>query len=95
MTLQLLQAEVSPAPVLNKLMSRYGLSRRQAYRYLELAREATAPVPVPEEQRVFSVKLSRRLIAQVRHQAKRERCALNQWVDRVLRQALKPQAPHG
>ncbi len=94
-TLQLLQTGASPAQVLTKLMARYGLSRRQAYRYLGLARQVTGPVPVPEEQRVFSVKLSRRLIVQVRQKAQREHCALNQWVDQALRQALEPEAGHG
>jgi uncharacterized protein YjiS (DUF1127 family) len=95
LTLQILQAEPSPAQVLAKLMVRSGLSRRQAYRYLELARQAEGPVPIPEEQTVFSVKVSRRLIAQVRQRARRERCALNQWVDRALRQALPAEAIHG
>ena len=94
-TLQLLQAEASPADVLAKLRARYGLSRRQAYRYLDLARQAQGPVPVPEEQTVFSVKLSRRLIAQVRRQAQQEHCALNQWVDQALRQSLQHQRGHG
>ena len=94
-TLQLLQDEASPAQVLGKLMACYGLSRRQAYRYLELARQAQGPVPIPEEQTVFSVKLSRRLIGQIRQQAQREHCALNQWVDQALRQSLQQQGSHG
>jgi len=95
-TIQLLRTEASPARLLTKLMARYGLSRRQAYRYLDLARHASGPVPVPEEQMVFSVKLSRRLIAQVRQRARRQDCALNQWVDQALRQSLEPKAAvHG
>jgi predicted HicB family RNase H-like nuclease len=42
---------------------------------------------------VFSVKLPVRLIAQVRQRARREHCALNQWVDQALRQSL--QIGHG
>lgn len=89
-TLSLLQQRVAPSKILEQLVGRYGLSRRQAYRYLHQARQSALPLPVPEEKAVFTVKLPRRLIHQVRRRAQAERRSISSWVEGALQQALSP-----
>ena len=76
-------------------MAHYGLSRRQAYRYLQQAQNARGPLAVPEAKKVFTVKLSISLIRQVRQQARREGGAISQWVESALRRSLKLRQGHG
>jgi predicted HicB family RNase H-like nuclease len=94
-TLTLLKRSASSSEVLARLVARYGLSRRQAYRYLQQAQQAPGPLPVPDEKTVFTVKLSRQLIAQVRRQARRQRCSISSWVDQALRRWLTHSKKHG
>jgi predicted DNA-binding transcriptional regulator YafY len=60
------------------------ISPRQAYRYLEEARQLTGPVPVGDEKIAFTVKLSRGLVAQVRSYARTKRLSLSELVSRAL-----------
>ena len=56
--------------VVVELMARYGLSRRQAYRYVREAQDRSEPVAIPERKSVFTVKLPASLIAGVRRRAR-------------------------
>lgn len=94
-TIQLLEQRTSAAQVLAQLVARHGLSRRQAYRYLQQARQATSPLAVPEKKGVFTVKLPGSLIARVRRQARRERGSISAWVEQALRVALEQPQSHG
>ena len=94
-TISLLEQGSSPAEVLAKLVARYGLSRRQAYRYLQQAQQAGSPMPIPEVKSVFTVKLPRRLIAQVRQRARQQRCSISSWVEQTLRVGLDQPTSHG
>ncbi len=94
-TLSLLQQRTSTSEVLEGLVARYGLSRRQAYRYLQQAQQTASPLPVPEPKAVFTVKLARSLILKVRRQARRQRCSISLWVDRALRLGLEHTEGHG
>lgn len=94
-TVSLLKQKASPSEVLSWLIGHYGLSRRQAYRYLQQAQNAHGPLAVPEAKRVFTVKLSVSLIRQVRQQARREGGAISQWVELALRRSLKLRQGHG
>jgi len=42
---------------LSRIMDRFGVSRRQAYRYIEEALSIKQTVPVPERKVVFTVKV--------------------------------------
>lgn len=86
---ELLQARSSPAQTRRILVCRYGVSQRQAYRYLQQARQARAPVAVPQPEVGFSVKLPQPLVAQLHRQARAQGCALKVWVDRALQRALE------
>jgi predicted HicB family RNase H-like nuclease len=95
LTISLLEQSNSPAEVLAKIIARYGLSRRQAYRYLQQAQQADAHLPVPEAKRVFTVKLPQSLIARVRKQARQQRCSISLWVEQALQVALSKPRSHG
>jgi predicted HicB family RNase H-like nuclease len=95
LTLSLLRQQTSPSEVLEALITRYGLSRRQAYRYLQQAHQAASPLPIPEVKGVFTVKLPRSLILKVRQQARQQRCSISLWVERALRLELGHTKGHG
>jgi len=95
LTLSLLEGRTSPTEVLENLIARYGLSRRQAYRYLRQAQQAASPLPVPEAKSVFTVKLPKSLIAAVRKQARGQRCSIGLWVEGALREQLDRAKGHG
>lgn len=67
--LALIQKGLSLAAVATRLLRTYGVSRRQAYRYINEAQKAEAPVSVPEEKGVLTVKLPVSLIRRLRKQA--------------------------
>lgn len=90
-----LQAHGSLAQVLRKLRRAYGLSQRQAYRYVQQAQQMQEPWPVPEASAVLSVKLSRGLIELVRSQARAQGCTLQSWMDQTLRRAVCPSEDYG
>lgn len=94
-TVSLLKLKTSAPEVLSWLVAHYGISRRQAYRYLQQAQTAGAPLPVPEAKGVFTVKLPVSLIRQVRQQARRERGGISQWVEASLRRSLNLPPGHG
>jgi hypothetical protein len=94
-TLSLLRQKTSPGEVVSWLVTHYGLSQRQAYRYLQHAQQISGPLPVPESKAVFTVKLPRSLIAHVRKQAWRQGEPISQWVAQALRQALQSGQGHG
>lgn len=87
-TVSLLQDNTSPSEVVEKLTARYRVSRRQAYRYLKLAQQASVPLPIPESKIVFTVKLAPTLVRRVRRRARAEKRSLSDWVDQVLRSSL-------
>lgn len=95
MTVSLLQRKTASRRVLVRLITRYGFSRRQAYRYLQQARQTAGPLPVPEAKAVFTVKLPQRLIVQVRRRARQQRCSISLWVEQALRRWLTLPKRHG
>jgi hypothetical protein len=68
----------------HRLAQRYGLSERQARRYVEQARDG-GEVEVPRRKAVFTVKLPLDLVRRVRTQAKRT----GQTISALVAQALK------
>ena len=94
-TVRLLKQKTAPPEVLSWLIAHYGISRRQAYRYLQQAQTTPGPLPVPEAKMVFTVKLSVTLIRQVRQQARRERGTISHWVEAALHRSLNQRQGHG
>lgn len=60
------------------------VSPRQAYRYLEQARRLKQPVPISDPKVAFTVKLSRKLVEQVRTRAQEAGLSLSELVSRAL-----------
>ena len=94
-TVSLLNQKASASEVLSWLMNRYGISRRQAYRYFRQAQAVQGPVAIPEAKRVFTVKLPESLIGQVRRQARLQGGTISQWVEAALRRSLNAPQSHG
>ncbi len=61
--------EHSPADAVRALEAEFGLSERQARRYVNVAVEQPEGVPVPERTAVFTVRLAPSLIGSLRERA--------------------------
>ena len=72
-----------------------GISRRQAYRYLQQARRLKQAVPVGDVKVVFTVKLSQELVRRLRRFANRTGLALSEIVSRALLTVLKQRRGRG
>jgi hypothetical protein len=66
----------------------FGISPRQAYRYLQQAQLLAKPVPVGDLKIAFTVKLSRELVRRLRAFANRTDLSLSEIVSRALHAAL-------
>jgi predicted DNA-binding transcriptional regulator YafY len=66
------------------LASQYGISRRQAYRYVHEAKAIGKEVQVPEQKIAFTVKLSQSLIQAIRQSAKSTGQSLSEIVTQAL-----------
>jgi predicted DNA-binding transcriptional regulator YafY len=67
-----------------KLARRCGLSKRQAYRYLEHAQQMRGPVPVGDPKVAFTVKLSRALVGRLRTYTASTGLTLSEIVSRAV-----------
>jgi len=81
----LLKEGSSRDEVLSVIMDRFGVSRRQAYRYIEEALRIRGMVPVPERKVVFTVKVPESLVSLIRHVAN----ATGESLSAIVTQALK------
>ena len=81
---ELLARGTSMAEAAVALSRDFGLSRRQAYRYLEQAQQLKGPVPPGEAKLAFTVKLPHSLIQRVRAYATRKRLSISEVVSRAL-----------
>ena len=82
--LALLDEGLSLAEAAATLATAYGMSKRQAYRYLNEAQNQSHPVPVPTRKIAFTVKLSEGLVEQVRHHALLSGQTLSELVSHAL-----------
>jgi hypothetical protein len=72
-----------------------GLSRRQAYRYLQQAQRLKQAVPVGDAKVAFTVKLSQKFVRRLRTFAKRTGLSLSEIVSRALLAALPQRRRRG
>ncbi|MDQ2896968.1 MAG: hypothetical protein M3Y09_15190 [Actinomycetota bacterium] len=61
--------DCSPAQAVRELRAEFGLSERQARRYVNVAVERPDGVPVPERTAVFTVRLAPSLVGGLRERA--------------------------
>jgi len=85
MAVGLLRKFSSKDEVLEALMEQYGVSRRQAYRYIQEAKKRKHRLPIPEQKEVFTVKLPISLVSRVRHLAN----STGESISNIVTQALK------
>jgi hypothetical protein len=86
----LVAAGASVADAARELAGRFGLSERQARRYVERA-AASGPVEAPQATTVFTVKLPVGLVARVRAHA----AASGRTISSVVAQALEERLSRG
>lgn len=82
--LALIEQQGSAARAAAALAAEYGMSRRQAYRYVHEAEVMGKEVPIPEKKIAFTVKLSQNLIQAVRQRAKSTGQSLSDIVTQAL-----------
>ena len=92
--IRMLEAGNERSAIKEVLVAEFGLSARQAFRYLKQAEGQKGPLSAPEEKSVLTIKLPVRVIEAVRRRAKKEGVSLSQWVtealEKVLRDGKKP-----
>ena len=74
----------SLAEAARALVRAYGISKRQAYRYLHEAQTQGQPVPLPEPKMAFTVKLSEGLVHRLRQRAAQTGQSLSELVTQAL-----------
>ena len=82
--LRLLSETETYAEAARALVEAYGMSTRQAYRYLHEAQGQAAPVPIPQPKIPFTVKLPSVLVVAVRAYARERGEPLSDIVARAL-----------
>ncbi len=71
------------------MIDQYGISKRQAYRYIQEAKMIRKDVPIPDTKIAFTVKLSQNLIQALRQHAKDTGKTLSEIVTRSLEAFLQ------
>lgn len=82
--LALMQEHESLSQAAAVLVRRFGISKRQAYRYLDQARARDGPVPIPDRKVAFTVKLSEGLVEALRQHARVRGKRLSEIVTEAL-----------
>lgn len=84
MAIDLLKESGSFAETAKRLSFHYGISKRQAYRYVKLAESAGKQIPIPEKKVAFTVKLSENLTQELRQYARFQGQTLSEVVTEAL-----------
>ncbi len=87
--LGLLRKYSSKDKVLSALIEQFGVSRRQAYRYIQEAQKTKRKLPIPEQKEVFTVKLPISLVSRLRQLADSTGESLSNIVTWALKSFLK------
>ena len=83
------------AKVADILIHRYGVSRRQAYRYLEEVQELGHPVPVVEVSVPMTIKVPESVARRLREEARSRGLAIGEIVSRAVRDWLTRERGRG
>ena len=84
MAIDLLKESGSFAETAKSLSSHYGISKRQAYRYVKMAESVGKQIPIPEKKIAFTVKLSENLTQELRQYARFQGQTLSEVVTEAL-----------
>src|ERR1700682_60058 len=85
--LELLRQPEAPE-VAGGFVLRRNISKRQAYRYLQMAQEMRAPMPIGDAKIPFTVKLSQSLVQRLHQYATATGLTLSEIVSRALMTVL-------
>ena len=92
---RLLERKTELSEAAQSLSRKFGLSRRQAYRYLEQAAQLGQPVPVEEASIPITLKLPPSTVRGLRSYAARSGLTLGEIVTRALSAFLSALRRHG
>src|SRR3989304_4325521 len=87
--MSLLRKGFDTSEAISVMMEQFGVSRRQAYRYIQEAQRRRHAMPVPEEKVVFTVKLPKSLVALIRRFSNSSGDSLSTVVTQALRAFLR------
>ncbi len=93
--LELLQQYESLAAAARTMVEAYGMSKRQAYRYLQEAQAQRQPLPIPEQKIAFTVKLPPAIVEEARQHARHYEQSLSHLVEQALAAYLQREEPSG
>jgi predicted DNA-binding transcriptional regulator YafY len=88
MAIDLLKESGSLAETATSLSSHYGVSKRQAYRYVKEAESAGKQIPIPDQKIAFTVKLSENLTQEIRQYARFKGQTLSKVVSEAIEALL-------
>ena len=91
----LLERHTELSDAAESLCRKYGMSRRQAYRYLEEAAQLPHPVEVVEAAVPITLKLPPRRVRELRSYARRSGLTMGEIVSRALQAFLGTLRRHG
>ncbi len=77
------------AQAVNAMVAQYGISKRQAYRYIHEAQKIGTPIAIPESKIAFTVKLTPNLIQKLRQYSIQSGISLSQIVTLALETFLR------
>jgi hypothetical protein len=90
-----LQQQRPPEAIVSGVVERWGVSRRQAYRYLLQGRSRLELRPVPEAKAVLTVSLPQPLLRALRRRCRQQQKPVRWVVAEILQQWLEQSSAHG
>jgi hypothetical protein len=91
----LLQRQIVLSEAVRRLSHEFGLSERQAYRYLQEASQLDGPVEVPEAAIAITLKVPRRTVERLRKYARSSGLTIGAIVTGALNAFLHTVRRHG
>lgn len=82
--LSLIRKHSTISKAADAMTERYGISKRQAYRYISEANKIGDEIPIPDQKIAFTVKLSQSLIQALREYARKSGKSLSEIVTQSL-----------
>ena len=84
MALSLIKKYDTVSKAADAMTEKYGISKRQAYRYISDASKIEKAIPIPDQKIAFTVKLSQNLIQGLREYAENSGKSLSEIVTQSL-----------
>lgn len=84
MAIDLLKESGSFAETATTLSTQYGISKRQAYRYVKEAETTGTQIPIPDKKIAFTVKLSENLAQEIRQYSRFKEQTLSEVVTEAM-----------